>query len=72
MNTEIREGNTANPITSLTNCMAATLVTSAPISTAMIGISVMPPGTQQNSAVSSETFGVIRRMMTPQTRFNSR
>ena len=33
---------------------------------------IMPPGTQQNSAVSSETLGVIRRMMTPQIRLSSR
>ena len=54
----ITEGNTPMPDTRRQNCISTTAAPLAPISAAMIGVSLMPPGTAHMKAVSQSTLDV--------------
>ena len=65
------EGRQAMPNTSRTNCITATMEASAPMSRAMSGVSVIPPGAAQNREVS-RSRSVTRQMKNPTARFKAR
>ena len=64
-------GKAPTPMAIRTNWSTATWGTSAPMSAAITGISLIPPGTAQRNPVQASSWGMAPRKKKPTARFST-